>query len=141
MEIDRETDAIRERLEAATPGPWKTYKTHANAINLMVVAARESPTSHTICEVARWPLELDEANAEFIARAPEDIERLLELVDGMRDSIARLRAVAANPPLTELCEEHVEPWQAWFDEYKRVMEATEKHTRAVDDPRHPHHPE
>lgn len=52
-------------------------------------------------------------------------------------AVAKLRAVACRLPLTDLCEEHVEPWQRYYDNYKRVMEETEPYTLPVDHPAYP----
>lgn len=63
---------IRERLAAATPGPWSPNDHLADEGCIYI----ESP-SDGIATVFDGPI----ANADFIAHAPTDIACLLELLD------------------------------------------------------------
>lgn len=72
-----DVEKIKKRCEAATPGPWRR--------ELIKVIAWKS---HVICDLASTmgKYEPEEANAEFIAHAREDIPALLA-------EVARLRAL------------------------------------------------
>lgn len=69
-----DTDAIRERLEAATPGPWvKCYRGAAG--EEWEIHSDACGPGFCICVVSDAD---DEANADFIAHARWDIAALLE---------------------------------------------------------------
>ena len=79
---DDELREIEQRLQAATPGPWKhgpeshgVYRPNGNR--------GEKP----IVEEARTP---DDAN--FIAHTPSDIARLLAEVRRLRGELSRIRS-------------------------------------------------
>ena len=66
---DERLQAIRERMAAATPGPWGVYLHEVSGVSAVLGPDREM---------------IDESipdNAEFIANAPSDIAYLLELVE------------------------------------------------------------
>lgn len=76
-DLDR-TPAIRERLAAATHGPWEVPHTcdpHSDEVR----APTDAGLSVPVC-VVRSPA----PNAEFIAHAPEDITWLLGEVERLR---------------------------------------------------------
>lgn len=88
-------DKIRERLEAATPGPWVRTVNTAETQYLVRSKAR------TLLAEISWggPMPLkaqSKGNAVLIAHAPEDIAYLLAEVDRLRTSIeSRDRAAKA----------------------------------------------
>jgi hypothetical protein len=92
--------AIRARLEAATPGPWNTSGPDTVA-QWMIYDGRWCVASATAYDHnmplsnkpgARGPGYIDpDANAEFIAHAPEDIAWLIGQLEGQR---AKLTAIS-----------------------------------------------
>jgi len=94
--------AIRARLDAATPGPWRHDETHGAGY---IVASRgvdaEEPL---IAEVAAGE-PIDSANAAFIENAPTDIAALLAEVERLRREVPpeMTRVVAAAVDLVVTC--------------------------------------
>ncbi len=76
---------IRARCEAATEGPWATYKS-VNGWHYMI------PTVGVVDSVFRQ----SEADVRFIAHAREDIPALLSHVSLQEAEIARLKAERAD---------------------------------------------
>lgn len=80
---------IRRRLRAATPVPWKAIQRSFQAEGGTYDAFGVDPVLmlSTVCEeVAGCYLMVEppeEADAEFIAHAPEDMERLLQLAEAV----------------------------------------------------------
>ncbi|GED18251.1 hypothetical protein [Aneurinibacillus migulanus] len=74
---DQELKEIRERLEAATPGPWDAsgspYGINVYALDGITICEKDEATR------------ADFMNADFIAKAPTDIRRLLDEVKRLRD--------------------------------------------------------
>lgn len=84
---------IRKRLYAATPGPWGKRRNISNTQNL-IGAARAGSKKRLLLAELSWggpmpPKAESEANAAFIAHAPEDIAYLLEEVKRWQDYIHR----------------------------------------------------
>lgn len=109
---DDELDAIRERLAAATPGPW-TADTYAEAIYALDGAA--------VVSGSRWGGEasvFDHApDADFIAHAPTDIAALLAEVE---------RLCAERAQMTEVQEwvgtpDAQEPWRMAYRLHRRLV--------------------
>ena len=76
---------IRARLDAATPGPWRTLDW---ADPPMFVVAQPRDSDH-------WPRLAScgfGGDADLIANAPADIAWLLDEVDALRERVAILRA-------------------------------------------------
>jgi DNA-binding transcriptional MerR regulator len=90
-------DAIRARVDAATPGPWEPSSDtltwiHVEAHGLTVAECRTYLNrQHTD--------EQNDANAAFIASAREDVPALLAEVERLRDAHAMVVQVSG-----ELCE-------------------------------------
>jgi hypothetical protein len=74
-ERELDLDAIRRRCEAATEGPWATYKS-ANGWHYMI------PTVGVVDSVFRQA----EADVRFIAHAREDVPALIAEVERLRRS-------------------------------------------------------
>lgn len=72
-------DEIRERCEAATPGPWFSHESHN--------WHKDPPKEYFIITrgmrevVASW---VETSDAQFIAHAREDIPWLLAMLDEMK---------------------------------------------------------
>ena len=93
MPIDPERlAAIRSRLAAAIPGPWKNVG--ANFIGTVEDDPQTVAYSETFVPYVghvsdhrnrrAWTVEAQTATAEFIACAPEDVAYLLSLVEEVR---------------------------------------------------------
>lgn len=84
---------IRERLSAATPGPWHTFKDSDGDIEFVqanhATGCDEQDECFSTVGIIKLPVEkygygcawASEPNAELIANAPSDIEYLLALVE------------------------------------------------------------
>src|SRR5260221_188990 len=88
-----ELAAIRERAEAATPGPWQCFNGYVRARGTdedspsdEMCMVRIGPASNEGGIRAQWgnDLQASRADAEFIARAREDIPALLAEVERLR---------------------------------------------------------
>lgn len=84
--------AIRERCNAATPGPW----TNENSSYIFARIPGGRPNGEGIAnfhDYARRTLthEQNTANAAFAAHAREDVPALLDLVDELRGKIEKQR--------------------------------------------------
>jgi hypothetical protein len=77
--VSLDTDAIRERVEKATPGPWAAHERETSDGHHRVVDGLPGLNEHRVALTQRF------ANAEFIAHARADIPALLEEVEGLRD--------------------------------------------------------
>ena len=77
---------IKNRLEAATPGPWDNRC--LNTLDNMAKPRHIWTEYGFICEL-KSPLDSSVADAEFIANAPQDIADLLAVVEvyeaGLKD--------------------------------------------------------
>ena len=102
-----ELDAIRERLAAATPGPWYVQSTTACFLNVqggdrnsdslyLAQMGYEPPTTSLYMDEGNPRYLNARADAEFIANAPADIATLLAHVDRLRDLAAALEAELAE---------------------------------------------
>jgi hypothetical protein len=88
---NEELKAIRERAEAATPGPWYWEKLDADGWNdtempCLVSASDEGVMDFGDCE-QYYPTEGSPPNdedAEFIAHAREDVPKLLAEIERLR---------------------------------------------------------
>ena len=89
--------AIEARLAAATPGPWKTQdfvdappEDAGSAVvkrgngGLVAYALRSGAVKHEWYDKPQC-----DADAEFIAHAPEDIRALIDVVKAVIDAVAR----------------------------------------------------
>lgn len=100
---DKELTAIKERLAAASPGPWRALtgerqRSHAhgnaNAVFPMVLSNNE----HVLAEMSPW---LSDADRTFIIHSRTDVEALVAEVERLmseRDRVVNyLRAIADDP--------------------------------------------
>jgi hypothetical protein len=82
---------MRERCAAATPGPWKSY-----------IEGRDHTSGSSFIMTSGADLELTGAtdtDYDFIAHARQDLPRLLEEVQRLRQRIAELENRAGlHPP-------------------------------------------
>lgn len=74
-------DAIRARLEAATPGPW-----HQSDVNRVIQTSHITRDVWTICETREHPIK----DTPFIANAPTDIKALLDEVTSLEAKVKEL---------------------------------------------------
>jgi hypothetical protein len=96
---DAELDIIERRCDAATPGPWIAYNAHANVNGtdvLTLVSLAENPacvSSGIWLADVRWNFyalnaeckdDFNDWNAAFIAKAREDVKRLVMEVRRLR---------------------------------------------------------
>jgi len=85
---DHELSAIRRRLEAATPGPWRHREGFIESAgepgDLLAVTLQRSEEGLNALPGL--------ANAEFIAHAPTDVARLLDELERVRTELANERA-------------------------------------------------
>lgn len=84
----RELDAVRQRIETATEGPWDTAKL-ASGWHVMY-------DGYIVAEIYRNEVE----NAEFIAHAREDIPKLLAEIDRLNAELQNARTT-----VTEIVDE------------------------------------
>lgn len=97
----KELEAIRERVKAATPGPWVWEVADATLLALgraadpiyegHVLSAHRCGACANTDGLCLWPKQPD---AEVIAHAPTDIAALLAEVDRLRAELAQLKAAA-----------------------------------------------
>lgn len=80
-------DAIRKRVDAATPGPWVT----GDRIGLESWQAVLSPTGRMVG--LDWD-QSGKADAAFIASAREDVPALLAVIDHLKEKHAGALALA-----------------------------------------------
>lgn len=84
-------DQIRDRLAAATPGPWVLgayVEGHEQVAWTDALAAEEGIAQFTVSAPDPWPRQ-ESANAVLIAEMPSDLAWLL---DQRRDLLARVEA-------------------------------------------------
>ena len=90
-------EEIRQRTEAATPGPWKVVDQGNTVPSLQVVneTTWENPKQIKVCSSISPKREAD---ANFIAHSREDMEWLLTLADALKAQLASTltRAEAAE---------------------------------------------
>jgi hypothetical protein len=79
--------AIRERLEKATPGPWEARQNECVSGWFFDVGVAEG-NRHGIAPIYRM---LEQANAELIAHAPTDLSDLLSAYEAAQREIAELK--------------------------------------------------
>ncbi|WP_162142497.1 ead/Ea22-like family protein [Aneurinibacillus terranovensis] len=81
---EQELKEIRDRLAAATPGPWR-------------IPSKCDEYSYYLCD-EEWDdfghIIVDRNDAEFIAHAPEDIRRLLDEVERVRSALSDIVATS-----------------------------------------------
>lgn len=100
-ELTDHLDAIQARVDGATPGPWHLDRELPGDVPSLVAYAHNDGV--TIATYVADMIE-EEADAEFIANAPTDIQDLLDLA---RKQQAAIEAVGA---LHKRDHKDVEPW-------------------------------
>jgi hypothetical protein len=120
---NEELQAIRERCEKATPGPWRTVGKKPGYEVEMIVAGDYADEGEPDLVVEVWASADNKADAEFIAHAREDVPKLLDEVKELREINDWLRKENAklSNGLHEVCEE-VSYLRAVLDEYKKCEE-------------------
>jgi hypothetical protein len=92
--------AIRQRLEKATPGPWKVYPHEGSPRNLRIGTEWNHAQLHGPAGVVNLStavngnkpevqMAIDPADADLIAHAPADIRALIDEVEALREQLAR----------------------------------------------------
>ena len=79
---DEELQSIRKRYSATTPGPWESY-----------IEGRDHTSGSSFIMTSGEDIELTggtDADQDFIAHARQDVPRLLEEVQRLRQRIAEL---------------------------------------------------
>ena len=120
-------EAIKARLSAATPGPWRRDGNHrakvrggdGDTLTRVVPESSDEPWSPT-----------DEANADLIAHAPGDIAALVAEVERLRADNARIMLEAerhrriADEAIEriESAEEERAAVVAWLREWQNTMD-------------------
>lgn len=124
-ELDLEP--IKERLAAATPGPWRVWR-DPDPTNVRATAVETAWCYGDIegdTELITDYLPTD-ADAELIANAPEDIATLVAEVERLRGQIDAVKAATANHP--DPCEKHPDGDAVtcgWKSAYRDVVRALE----------------
>jgi hypothetical protein len=88
---DEELQHMRKRCAAATSGPWQSY-----------IEGRDHTSGSSFIMTSGEDIELtgaSDADQDFIAHARQDIPRLLEEVQRLRQRIAELENPAGLHPL------------------------------------------
>ena len=132
---DPTLDAIQQRLEKATKGPW--VADFAPPSGAMIYAADDKRVADVLERVAERPREECADNAMFIAHAPEDIAFLLQEVERLEgehaDCVPRSRYNCANDDwlkseaklahVQEVARTEIEGLEAKLAQAERVVEA------------------
>ena len=89
-------EPIKERLAAATPGPWDFYVL-PQSVGITVATIHSEQGPRETCWTADLPPEIGgmgtEKDAEMIAHAPEDIAALIAEVETLRGQVEAVRAL------------------------------------------------
>jgi hypothetical protein len=112
---DQQLGDIDTRAQAASKGPWGVYQYGGDSLIEIVADLEDTGCGYRgrreICRFEDEPLDNDpthrewtaeedwaqvQADAEFVAHAPEDVRALLEEVRRLRDELAELKA--SNDP-------------------------------------------
>ena len=92
MALDLEP--IKERLDEATPGPWK-FHVLPQPVGITVATIHSEHGPRETCWTVELPPEIGgmgtEKDAEFIAHAPDDLAALLDEVERLRGQIDAVR--------------------------------------------------
>lgn len=94
---EQELQAIKERAEAATPGPWEVVKSKEAGVQIgtawkhgqLKAGVPVVTTAHGVNSVTIY---INDGNAEFIAAAREDVSVLLDEVERLTQIIRELHA-------------------------------------------------
>lgn len=85
-----ERQAIRERVNKATPGPWFFYGREEGEY-LLLMAEREGDNDIVMdVDPLKNVMTVSDGNGEFIAAAREDVPKLLDEVECLRSAIQQV---------------------------------------------------
>lgn len=93
---------VRARLEKATPGPWASdhcgdvYSTTATYKCDQLSEVFDYPCFTGFITTTRWAGDQPRANADLVANAPEDLAKLLAMVECLREGLEKTSAHAFN---------------------------------------------
>ena len=89
-------EPIKERLAAATPGPWD-FHVLPQSVGITVATSHSEQGPRETCWTVDLPPEIGgmgtEKDATFIAHAPEDIAALISEVERLRGQIDAVKAL------------------------------------------------
>lgn len=105
-----ELNAIRERAEKATPGPWeaRAWKSTTDDQYFVSQAFEGGKELATAWQGERYPEMPEipngeaEANAKFIAHARSDVPKLLAEIERLRNGIDRVLYHLTNEDISEV---------------------------------------
>ncbi len=83
--MNLDLDAIRQRAEAASPGPWAVNPVNGYQVKL------NNGTGFLVAHTHRLTDNKDLRDAEFIAHAREDIPALVAEVERLRNELSAAR--------------------------------------------------
>jgi hypothetical protein len=84
-------EAIKRRLEAATPAPWEKEQEQIGKRSKPIILVWSK--QHVVCRVGTVGMPNVEEDGDFIQHAPTDITALLETVQALRNELAALYAL------------------------------------------------
>ena len=96
-------EPIKERLAAATPGPWD-FHVLPQSVGITVATIHSEQGPRETCWTADLPPEIGgmgtEKDAEMIAHAPEDIAALISEVERLREQVEAVKKIVRSPGIT-----------------------------------------
>ena len=96
-------EPIKERLEAATPGPW-SFHILPQPVGITAATIHSEHGPRETCWTVDLPPEIGgmgtEKDAEFITHSPEDIAALLDEVERLRGQIDAVKKTVRSPGIT-----------------------------------------
>ena len=93
-------EPIKERLAAATPGPWEMSYDADDKWTSITGQPYDDGGQWLVCpEVATCEGEPD-ADSTFIAHAPEDIAALVAEVERLREQVEAVKKIVRSPGIT-----------------------------------------
>ena len=96
-------EPIKERLAAATPGPWDFHVLPQSVgITVATIHSEQGPRE------TRWTVDLPpeiggmgtRADAEMIAHAPSDLAALVAEVEQLREQVEAVKKIIRSPGIT-----------------------------------------
>lgn len=125
-------DSIRERLAAATPGPWESDwletgdgDSDASFVHIVRAPGQDAGNGESlVCDVGWSPRRKTLPDAAFIAHAPDDIAHLLDRLETAEASERRLRdalrAVEAVEPSSGTAYLGIVDWANALDKAQHI---------------------
>lgn len=103
---EQELQAIKERVENTTKGPWKVVKSEESGVQIGTTWEHGQlkagvPVVTTAHGVGGTTIYINQNNAEFIAHAREDVPALIAEVERLRET---LQTIAFTPKFKLQCE-------------------------------------